>query len=279
MVAELGHVEVVKALINKGASLDQESAEDLTALMMAAERGHVEVVKAWINKDASLDQKNAKGLTALMIAANCGDVEVVKALINKGASLDQKNAEGLTALMMAAKRGHVEVVKALIHSGADVNAKDINGISILVRAAKKCDSGAHDGTVANYKKIVDVLVNAGIRLYEKENRNNISYLVSPSGSYLCDIHKELKTHIIAHVLKPKFAIKIQTLFRGISNEKAAKTADNQVSNNDNAGEKELGGHKKHKLEGNALYQPQRRCGCNEVSSGKCIIKKLFYMIF
>ena len=56
-----------------------------TLLYMAAEHGHLEVVRALLEAGADLNQANTDGDTPLCIAAQCGRKEVVRALLEAGA--------------------------------------------------------------------------------------------------------------------------------------------------------------------------------------------------
>ena len=84
--------------------------------------GYLEVVKLLLDKGATIDAKNNFGNTALFLASNNGQVEVVKLLLDKGATVDAKNNQDITPLMMASQNGDVEVIKLLLAKGANPNA-------------------------------------------------------------------------------------------------------------------------------------------------------------
>ena len=97
--------------------------------MTASQNGHLDVVRALIAKGADVNAKN-DGLTALLLASQAGHDDVVQALLDGGADV---NAGGLgTALMWASAGGHIHVVQSLIAKGADVNAKDDSGLTGLM---------------------------------------------------------------------------------------------------------------------------------------------------
>lgn len=111
---------MVEALLRKGASIDLGS-KGITPLLIAAEYGHTDVVKALLNKNASVLVINEKGTTPLYAAAKYGHVDIVKALLSKNAPVNQARKDGLTPLFIAAKEGFVDVVNALLDKGASIN--------------------------------------------------------------------------------------------------------------------------------------------------------------
>jgi hypothetical protein len=157
--AKEGNVAAVRALLESGADVNAQLAEDWTALMRAARAGHVEFV--------------AYGSKALMIAARKGHAEVVRALLAGGADVNSQTANGETALiyavMYAEQNAHIEVVKVLLDSGADVNAQTANGATALMYAAM---SGHVD-----YTEVIRELLeqSADVNLQNKDGRKAIDY--------------------------------------------------------------------------------------------------------
>jgi ankyrin repeat protein len=98
-----------------------------TALYLAALLGHIEVVKVLLNAKANVNAKNREGRTALHQAAYEGRVEAVKVLLNAEAKVSAEDQHGNTALHEAAWQSHVEVVKVLLNAKANVNAKNREG--------------------------------------------------------------------------------------------------------------------------------------------------------
>jgi len=91
---------------------------DGTALISAAHLGHVEMVKSLIDAKAPLDRINALGWTALITAVVLGNgdknyLDTVEALVKAGADAQIKDRAGLTALDHARARGYTEIVKIL----------------------------------------------------------------------------------------------------------------------------------------------------------------------
>ncbi len=134
--SRLGHIEVVQALINKGADLNAKRTDGVTALMIASDKGYKEVVQALLDKGADVNAKKTDGVTALIIASQNGHQEVVQSLIAKEADVNAKRTDGVTALMIASQNGYQEIVQSLIAKGADVNAKRTDGVTALMVASQ-----------------------------------------------------------------------------------------------------------------------------------------------
>jgi len=94
------------------------SPYDGTALIAAAHLGHVGVIRALIEAGAPLDHINTIGWTALMEAVMLGDggrahSETVRLLVEAGASKSIGDREGRTPLEHAKARRYAEIVAIL----------------------------------------------------------------------------------------------------------------------------------------------------------------------
>jgi ankyrin repeat protein len=91
---------------------------DGSALISAAHLGHVEILRALIEGKAPLDHVNRLGWSALMMAVVLGNgsknhVECVEALVKAGADTEIKDRQGQTALAHARARKYEDMVKIL----------------------------------------------------------------------------------------------------------------------------------------------------------------------
>jgi uncharacterized protein len=113
-------VEMLRRAISLGGNAKNiTSPYDGTALIAAAHLGHVEVVKTLINAGAPLDHINNLGWTALIEAVVLGDggpnhVETARALINAGADISIGDRGGVTPLRHARRRGYKNIVALFI---------------------------------------------------------------------------------------------------------------------------------------------------------------------
>jgi ankyrin repeat protein len=91
---------------------------DGTALISAAHLGHVEIVRALIDAKAPLDHVNRMGWSALIVAVLLGNnskehIETVELLVKAGADTGIKDRQGATALDHARARGYQDMMKTL----------------------------------------------------------------------------------------------------------------------------------------------------------------------
>jgi ankyrin repeat protein len=119
---EAGDAEAVRSATGGVAPRGIFDERGETPLSRAAAMGHVAVVAALLEAGAS--PNDADAATPLGNAAAAGHVAVVRALIAAGANLDERTRGALTPLMVAARAGHLDVVQALVEAGAAVDATD-----------------------------------------------------------------------------------------------------------------------------------------------------------
>ncbi len=123
----------IKALLEKGADVNQKDADGATALMKAAYLGNFQLVKLLVDKGADVNASDNSGITALMNAAVSADLETVKLIAGRVADINVRDDGGATALMYAAlsPRDDPAAAKYLIEKGADAGAQDFQGYSAL----------------------------------------------------------------------------------------------------------------------------------------------------
>ena len=134
--AALGHLDVVRLLIERNADVDGRTLTGSTPLRVAAHDGHLDVVRCLVESGADVNARNDYESTPLMAACYYGHVSVVTYLINKGAFMDlQYQDSGNTALHDAVKRGYLEMVSQLLSRGAS-QLPNNQGLTPLLHA---CD--------------------------------------------------------------------------------------------------------------------------------------------
>ncbi len=136
-----GHVELVRALLARGANRDaRDRAGDKTALHWAAMHGHCGAVHALLEAGAEVDLRDSFALyTPLILATTQGGQraqETIAVLLSYGADINARTKWGTTALFSAAYPGDPELVEFLVHHGADLGARDNQGQTVLFMFAK-----------------------------------------------------------------------------------------------------------------------------------------------
>jgi ankyrin repeat protein len=117
----------LKALLhrNEGAQGGMNTADDrgITPLMYAAEIGSLDAMRLLIDRGADVNAQNAFGSTALMWSVS--DPAKVRLLLDHGAQVNTAARSGRTALIVAAfTNPSAEVVKLLLAKGAKTGVMD-----------------------------------------------------------------------------------------------------------------------------------------------------------
>lgn len=115
--ASLGYVDLVKYLLSTGAQLHIEGQHAPT-LHEAVRSGNHEMVKAILEAGADVNEIASLDETALHVAAEeDGNVEIVQLLVAAGANLYAKRIFDETPLAVARRVGAEKVVKMLVRLG------------------------------------------------------------------------------------------------------------------------------------------------------------------
>ena len=119
------HVEVVRLLLDKGASVNAVNHHNSTVLMLAARFGHAEIIRLLLDRGADITIRDRQGYNPLMIALKYGSFDVIRLFLDKGAVVNESDYyHGMTPLMLAAKIGNAEAVRLLLERGARINAEN-----------------------------------------------------------------------------------------------------------------------------------------------------------
>jgi hypothetical protein len=112
-------VEMLKAALAGGANARAVvGRDDGSALISAAQLGFVDIVRALIEAKADIDHVNGRGWTALITAVVLGNggkqhIDIVEALVAARADGDIKDRQGKTAIDYARARRYSDMVRIL----------------------------------------------------------------------------------------------------------------------------------------------------------------------
>ncbi|MCP5145232.1 MAG: ankyrin repeat domain-containing protein [Gammaproteobacteria bacterium] len=134
--------EIVSLLIERGAEVNRNDADNESALMLVMQRrdraGVVPIIETLVTAGADVDAnalyhhlQRTRGGTPLHYAVRAGNNAAIEALVKAGAEVNQKDPDGLTALDYAMARGYIpflqkreaprmDLAKTLRASGATV---------------------------------------------------------------------------------------------------------------------------------------------------------------
>jgi uncharacterized protein len=112
---EENDVSILQLAIANGADIHLPQIDDCTPLGHAAFLGHLESVNALIQAGADVNQEMAEdaGYTALICAVASENLAVVKALVEAGADVDASSSQGSAAIVEAAYGGKREIFEYL----------------------------------------------------------------------------------------------------------------------------------------------------------------------
>jgi WD40 repeat protein/ankyrin repeat protein/serine/threonine protein kinase len=173
MASQEGNLDLVQALLAKGANVNARRKDGATALMMASEKGHLAVMQVLLDKGAEVNAKTDKGVTALNLASFKGRLDVVQALLDEKVELNGKTNTGATALTDASEHGHREVVQALLAHGADIDARLNTGSTALYLASQN----GHYG-------VVQALLDKGVDLNAKAKDGSTALIPAAQNGHL-----------------------------------------------------------------------------------------------
>ncbi|WKJ88822.1 ankyrin repeat domain-containing protein [Methylomonas montana] len=206
-----GHIEVMQALLNAHADVNERNDNGDSALDWAAYGRHPEAIQVLLN--AGIDNKLKD--EAVGIAVRSGSMEILHLLLESGAKLDRAKAQDL--LSGAVSYNHnPEIVKFLLSFGIDINAKISDGNSALHYAARdenslptlsvllahganinaRNDNGETPIMDADSPTVLRVLIAGGADVNAKDNRGN-SVLTAFFGRNIAknDLEQIIKTLI------------------------------------------------------------------------------------
>lgn len=149
VACETGNYEVVKLLIDHGATTEVVEGTDWSPLMETLfdyNRDDVEIVKLLLENgaDPSYQESNNKYITEaadmfprLSVGGDYDEqaakdiTEIVIMFLDRGESINTSNSAGQTLLMLAAKRENFPLAEYLISQGCDLDAVDVNGKTVV----------------------------------------------------------------------------------------------------------------------------------------------------
>ena len=130
---EDGDTKGIKRLLGQGADVNMKDRDDVSLLHHAVRTGKLEIVKLLIDEGASTDVRDASGRNLLRYTDKA---EIGGFLIEAGCKVDARDDYGETALHAAVLANREEMVKLLIARSADVDAADNLGNTPLHVAAR-----------------------------------------------------------------------------------------------------------------------------------------------
>lgn len=124
--AAKNHGDVVRLLIERGASVGLTVSDGLSPMQIAVGLGSADAVRALVAGGADPNE-------FLITAVVSNDRSVILALIQGGGNVNIESSRGITALGLAAYIGNQEAIEVLVENGADKTKT--GGVGVLPRDA------------------------------------------------------------------------------------------------------------------------------------------------
>lgn len=138
--AEANQPKVVDFILSYcGTDTIEEESDDSeeTPLCVACRLGHVEVAKILLRRGANTEVECKDGMTPLCFASKAGKYRLVMLLVARGVFIDATTKYEQTALHLACESGRCDVVDVLLDRGAPINARSKDGASPLIAACRE----------------------------------------------------------------------------------------------------------------------------------------------
>jgi ankyrin repeat protein len=146
--AAAGNLAEVQRLISSGAPLESRDGQGRSALLIAVDGNHIEIARALIRAGASVNTQADNRDTPWLLAGASGRSEIVAAMIPAGPDLSIRNRYGGNALIPACERAHVETAKLLLTTRIDVNQVNNLGWTCLLEIVILGNGGPRHQEVA-----------------------------------------------------------------------------------------------------------------------------------
>ena len=138
LASMFGYLEIVQALLGRGADVDRNSAFGSTALHEASMKGHIEVVRALLSAGADVSKSDNADRAALHFASREGHIEVVRALLKARTEVDVRKCDedGISPITYASWKKNIELYVTLVEAGGEVDKLDSDGWTVLHDASQ-----------------------------------------------------------------------------------------------------------------------------------------------
>ncbi len=127
VISSLNQPNVLRLLIESGASLNIRNSLGQTPLMIIVQNGNRESFSILMEDPYQIDELDMNGRTALMFASQGTYEEIVRSLLVAEAKTQIRDNEENTPLHYAAQSSIPEIVRLLLTAGAEINASNTIG--------------------------------------------------------------------------------------------------------------------------------------------------------
>ena len=134
-------------------------------IYIAARNGRVDTVRALLQRGANVDQATSRGETPLIGASWDERTEVITVLLDHGAEVNTADVSNQTSLFVASVKGHAEALKVLIDRGGDLNQAFVHPDGFTIRPEfhydESTDTPISAASYIGHTEVVKILLAAG----------------------------------------------------------------------------------------------------------------------
>jgi ankyrin repeat protein len=127
--SENGHIEIINALIDRGANIEQTNNDEETALHVAISKNKVEAAKILISKNANIEAENIFQERPIHLSLARKQSEIVNLLIDMEVNLEARDRYQNTPILIASKTDDYKNCLRLAQKGVNLNVKCNQGYS------------------------------------------------------------------------------------------------------------------------------------------------------
>ncbi|GAB4228751.1 MAG: hypothetical protein Tsb0021_06310 [Chlamydiales bacterium] len=218
VVIEVGNLEKIKILLEKGAQINARLHMGETALHAAAVGGNVEIFRFLLEQGADITIKTDTEQTVLMAAATEGHLKIVQEILaHNKVDINARDYIGSTACLFASNNGNTAILEELIKHGVDVNIRTNDGSSpLLVAAQNGCincvlkllpkvkylnfqkedgETAAHAAARNGHLYILNSLKDAGLDFDIEDNEGRTPWFTLLENGHVTGLHDSYQIHL------------------------------------------------------------------------------------
>ncbi len=129
-----GHLEIVRFLLSKGASVDVKNKQGETPFLLAIVNGRKEIAHILIKEGIDIYGKSGDGSTYLQVACATRQIEIIEYLLSCGFNPNLPDMYNVPHIFMPVYLNSPEIAKIFIKYGADTRAVRFDGVSVAEAA-------------------------------------------------------------------------------------------------------------------------------------------------